>query len=141
MVKSNAYGSKIKQRIWSLWRLLLSLSSITRSDWYPISNINSFLVKLTDKWQFSKIDLILAHYQIKMHLDDTVKNPIITLFGLNKYTYMLFGFKNASAIFQHYMNKIFRDIVLLFISSFWFSAMMRFLTKKDMFLTFIWKQF
>ena len=82
-----------------------SLNSITKSDRYPIPNMNSFSAKLANKQHFSKIDLISAYQQIKMYPDDIAKTAITTPFGL----------KDASATFQRYMDKIFRDITLLFI--------------------------
>ena len=39
-----------------------SLNSITKTDRYPIPNINSFSAKLVNKRRFSKIDLILAYH-------------------------------------------------------------------------------
>ena len=47
-----------------------SLSGITKTDRYLIPNINSFPAKLANKRRFSKIDLISADHQIKMHPDD-----------------------------------------------------------------------
>ena len=92
-----------------------SLNSITKTDRYPIPNINSFSAKLANKRRFSKIDLISAYHQIKMHPDDVAKTALTTPFGLYEYNYMPFGFKNASATFQRYMDKIFEDIDCVFI--------------------------
>ena len=90
-----------------------SLNSIT--DRYPIPNINSFSAKLANKRRFSKIDLISAYHQIKMHPDDEAKSALTTPFGLYEYNHMPFGLKNASATFQRYMDKIFEDIDCVFI--------------------------
>ena len=92
-----------------------SLNSITKTDRYPIPNINSFSAKLANKQRFSKIDLISAYHQIKMHPDDVAKTALTTPFGLYEYYYMPFGLKNSSATFQWYMDKIFEDIDCVFI--------------------------
>ena len=92
-----------------------SLNSITKTDRYPIPNINSFSAKLANKRRFSKIDLISAKHHIKMHPDDVAKTALTTPFGLYEYNYMPFGLKNASATFQGYMDKTFEDIVFLYI--------------------------
>ena len=91
-----------------------SLNSITKTDRYPIPNINSFSAKLANKRRFSKIDLILAYHQIKMHPVDVAKTALTTPFGLYEYNYMPFGLKDASATFQRYMDKIFEDIDCVF---------------------------
>lgn len=39
-----------------------ALNSITKSDKYPILNINSIADKLADKTRFSKIDLVSAYH-------------------------------------------------------------------------------
>ena len=92
-----------------------SLNSITKTDRYPIPNINSFSEKLTNKRRFPKIDLISAYHQIKMHPDDLAKTALTTPFVLYVYNFIPFGFKNASATFQRYMDKIFEDIDCVFI--------------------------
>ena len=92
-----------------------ALNSITKSDRYPIPNINSFTTKLANKQRFTKIDLISAYHQIKMHPDDIPKTAIICPMGLFHYEFMPFGLKNSSATFQRYMDRIFRQINCVFI--------------------------
>ena len=57
--------------------------------------MNLFSVKLTNKQQFSKIDLISDYHQIKMYRDNISKTAIITPFGFYKYNYLPFELKNA----------------------------------------------
>ena len=92
-----------------------SLNRITKTDRYPIPNINTFSAKLANKRRFSKINLISAYHQIKMHPDNVAKTALTTPFCFCEYNYMPFGFKNASATFQQYMDKIFEDIDCVFI--------------------------
>ena len=92
-----------------------ALNSITKSDRYPIPNINSFTTKLANKQRFTKIDLISAYHQIKMHPDDIPKTAIICPLGLFHCEFMPFGLKNSSATFQRYMDRIFRQIDCVFI--------------------------
>ena len=68
-----------------------ALNSITKSDRYPIPNINSFTTKLANKQRSTKIDLISAYHQIKMHPDDIPKTAIICPMGLFHYEFMPFG--------------------------------------------------
>ena len=70
-----------------------ALNSIIKSDRYPIPNINSFTTKLANKQRFTKIDLISAYHQIKMHPDDIPKTAIICPMGLFHYEFMPFGLK------------------------------------------------
>ena len=51
-----------------------------------------------------------------MHPDDAPKASIISSMGLFQYECMIFGLWKASATFQRYMDKIFRDIDCVFIS-------------------------
>ena len=92
-----------------------ALNSFTRSDRYPVPNINSFSSKLANKKCFSKIDLAAAYHQIKLHPDDVNKSAIATPFGLYEFNFMPFGLKNAAATFQRFMDKIFRDVDCVFV--------------------------
>ena len=87
-----------------------ALNSITIADRYPIPNINSFTQNLANKTRFSKIDLVSAFHQIKVHPDDVHKTAVTTPFGLYHFNNMPFGLKNASATFQRQMDKLFSQV-------------------------------
>lgn len=69
------------------------LNSITKSDKYPILDINSIVYKLADKTRLNKINLVSSYYQIKMHPDDKT-----TLFQWN--------FHSPNKGFSHTVNDI-----------------------------------
>ena len=92
-----------------------ALNSCTKSDRYPVPNINSFNSKLAGKHCFSKIDLASAYHQIRVHPDDIPKTAVTTPFGLFEFNNMPFGLKNAAATFQRFMDKIFSKVECVFI--------------------------
>ena len=91
-----------------------SLNSITVPDRYPIPNINSFSAKLSNSYIFSKIDLLSAYHQIRMHPDDIKKTALTTPFGLFQFNYMPFGLRNAASTFQRMIDRIFSHLNFVF---------------------------
>ena len=92
-----------------------ALNSITKTDRYPIPNINSFSSRLANKTCFSKIDLTSAYHQIKLHPDDIPKTAITTPFRLFEFRYIPFSLRNAAATFQRAMDKMFSNQKCVFI--------------------------
>ncbi|CAB4418807.1 unnamed protein product [Rhizophagus irregularis] len=60
------------------------------------------------KW-FITIDLASGYWQIEMKEEDREKTAFICSQGLYEFNVMPFGLKNAPAIFQRTMNKIFKE--------------------------------
>ena len=57
----------------------------------------------------SKLDLTMGYCQVPMHPDDIKKTAFMCHQGCFEFLRMLFGFKNAPAVFQELMQGLFRD--------------------------------
>ena len=87
------------------------INDITRSDQFPMPNQSDLLEKLKDAKVFSKLDLISGFNNIRIKDGDEWKTAFRTKEGLYEYLVMPFGLKNAPAVFQHFMNDIFHDLL------------------------------
>ncbi|GBC54530.2 retroviral-like aspartic protease 1 [Rhizophagus irregularis DAOM 181602=DAOM 197198] len=85
------------------------INQITITDAYPLPRIDDLLEKFrVAKW-FTTIDLASGYWQIEMKEEDKEKTAFICSQGLYEFNVMPFGLKNAPAIFQRTMNKIFKE--------------------------------
>ncbi|CAB5366666.1 unnamed protein product [Rhizophagus irregularis] len=85
------------------------INQITITDAYPLPRIDDLLEKFrVAKW-FTTIDLASGYWQIEMKEEDKEKTAFICSQGLYEFNVMPFGLKNAPAIFQKTMNKIFKE--------------------------------
>ena len=68
---------------------------------------------LQDTWIYSKIDLHTRYMYNNVHIKegDEWKTAFCTQYSAFKYLVMLFGLTNAPAMFQHFMNDVFMDMV------------------------------
>ena len=80
------------------------LNSVTRPDSYPLPRMSDILDRISGKTVFSTLDLKKAFHQI--HETDINKTAVMTFFGLFEYTTMPFGLRNASQMFQRYMDAL-----------------------------------
>ena len=81
-----------------------ALNQITVRDSYPLPQLSSFALR--DKHFFSKLDLVKAYHQTRMHPDDIEKTDITIPFGLFEFLRMPFGLRNASKTFQQFINEV-----------------------------------
>ncbi|GBC38977.2 retroviral-like aspartic protease 1 [Rhizophagus irregularis DAOM 181602=DAOM 197198] len=85
------------------------INQMTITDAYPLPRIDDLLEKFrVAKW-FTTIDLASGYWQIEMKEEDKEKTAFICNQGLYEFNVMPFGLKNAPAIFQRTMNKIFKE--------------------------------
>ncbi|GFT07370.1 retrovirus-related Pol polyprotein from transposon 297 [Trichonephila clavipes] len=87
-----------------------ALNAQTKKDKYSIPNILDFTSELHGKNIFSHIDLVKAYHQIPINEEDIHKTAIITPFGLYESTRMQFGFCNAAATFQRFVDEVLRGL-------------------------------
>jgi hypothetical protein len=83
------------------------LNEVTIKNKYPLLRIDILFDQLTGARVFSKIDLRLRYYQIRIRPEDIPKTAFTTRYGLFEYLVMSFGLTNAPAHFTYLMNSIF----------------------------------
>jgi hypothetical protein len=83
------------------------LNVVTIKNKYPLPRIDILFDQLSKVKVFSKIDLRLGYYQIKIRPQDIPKIAFSTKYGLYKYLVMSFGLTNAPANFIYLMNLVF----------------------------------
>jgi hypothetical protein len=91
------------------------LNEMTVNDVYPIPDIDSILEDFHGKRYFSIIDLKSGYHQFPLSENAKRYAACITPEGIFKYDCMTFGFKNAPAFFQRFMNNTFSDYMGKFV--------------------------
>src|ERR1044071_3127810 len=91
------------------------LNLATIKNKYPLPRINDLYDQLAGSSVFSKMDLRLSYYQIKIRNEDIPKTAFTTRYGLYEYTVMSFGLTNAPATFSRMMNSIFMEYLDKFV--------------------------
>ena len=95
------------------WRFCVdyrNLNKHTKSDLYPIPNIQERLSRFAKAKFFAKYDLAAGYWQILMDLADREKTAFVTPFGLFEFNVMPFGLKTAPATFQRMMDVLLGDL-------------------------------
>src|SRR5271167_1307513 len=77
----------------------------------PLPNITELLDRLCDARVFTKIDLQSGYHLIRMADGHEPKTAFRSRFGHFEFLVMPFGLCNAPAMFQAFMNDIFRDLL------------------------------
>lgn len=87
------------------------INDITKNNQFPIPLQGDLLEKLQEAKIFTKLDLQWGYNNVQIKEGDEWKTAFRTKEGLYEYVVMPFGLKNAPAVFQRFMNDIFRDLI------------------------------
>ena len=82
------------------------VNAVTKSDRYPMPDVDEALSSFGQAQYFSTIDLKSGYYQVPMAAEDEEKTAFITKQGLFHFKVMPFGLKNAPATFQRLMHEV-----------------------------------
>lgn len=88
-----------------------ALNKITVRDNYPLPLIDDCIEFLENKKYFSILDLKSGFHQVQMSPESIAYTSFVTPNGQFEYLKMPFGLKNAPAVFQRFINNIFRDLI------------------------------
>jgi hypothetical protein len=91
------------------------LNNITIKDGHPLPLQEELIEKLKHAKVFTKLDLHSGYNNIQIKEGDEWKTTFRTKFGHYKYTVMHFGLTNAPAVFQHFMNDTFCDLLDIYV--------------------------
>lgn len=88
-----------------------NLNKITERDNYPLPLIEDQIDALQNKRFFSCLDLKDSFYHVPVSIDSIKYTSFVTPLGQFEFTRMPFGARNASSVFQRYINTLFRSLV------------------------------
>lgn len=83
-------------------------------DTEPLPRIDCILDKLSQAKCFSKLDPTSGYWHVPVYPKDTEKLAFATNFGLYEWLRLPFGLKNASAIFNRTISRIFDKYSLIY---------------------------
>jgi hypothetical protein len=91
------------------------LNKITMKNKYLLPQIDDLFDQLKGARAFSKIDLRLGYYQMKIKEADVAKTAFRTRYGHYEFLVLLFGLTNAPALFMDLMNRVFQPYLDKFV--------------------------
>ena len=91
------------------------INKVTVKSRYPLPRIENLFDHLKRAGVFSKIDLRLRYYQLRVKDFNVPKTAFRTRFGHYEFLVMPFGLTNAPAAFMDLMNRVFRPYVDQFV--------------------------
>jgi hypothetical protein len=87
------------------------LNAITVRDAYPLPNMEALLEAARGSKVFSKFDLRSAYNMFPIRREDRWKMGFVTPWGLYEFNVMHYGFVNAPACLQRYMDHILAPLI------------------------------
>ncbi|QRW24199.1 Retrotransposable element Tf2 protein [Rhizoctonia solani] len=87
------------------------LNNRTKKNVYPLPRPDNLMAQLRGAKVFTKLDLRWGYNNVCVKEGDKWKTAFCTKYGLYKSLVMSFGLTNAPAAFQHFMNKLFKDLL------------------------------
>ncbi|KAM1798221.1 hypothetical protein ACFX12_032316 [Malus domestica] len=84
------------------------LNRVTIKNRYPLTRKDDLFDQLRGVCVFSKIDLRLVYYQLKIKNEDVPKTAFRTRYGHYEFLVMPFGLTNAPVAFMDLMNRVFQ---------------------------------
>ncbi|QRW07681.1 Transposon Tf2-1 polyprotein [Ceratobasidium sp. AG-Ba] len=87
------------------------LNDMTIKNAYPLPLVKDLLITLRKAKIFTKLDLKWGYNLVRIKEGDEWKAAFKTKYGLFEPLVMQFGLANAPAVFMHFMNEIFRDLL------------------------------
>ncbi|KAF8750799.1 hypothetical protein RHS01_09192 [Rhizoctonia solani] len=88
-----------------------SISSPVMFNVYPLPRPDDLMAQLRGAKVFTKLDLRWGYNNVRVKEGDKWKTAFRTKYGLYESLVMTFGLTNAPAAFQHFMNKLFKDLL------------------------------
>ncbi|QRW17561.1 Retrotransposable element Tf2 protein [Rhizoctonia solani] len=87
------------------------LNNQTKKNVYLLPHPDDLMAQLCGAKVFTKLDLQWGYNNVQVKEGDKWKTAFQTKYGLYKSLVMTFGLTNAPAAFQHFMNKLFKDLL------------------------------
>ncbi|KAK3572154.1 hypothetical protein QTP86_022234 [Hemibagrus guttatus] len=87
------------------------LNAITVHYPYPLPSVPATLEQLRETWIFTELYLRSAYNLVQIREGDEWKTAFHMTKGHYKYLVMPFGLTNAPAVFQAFINEIFKDLI------------------------------
>ncbi|QRW23577.1 Retrotransposable element Tf2 protein [Rhizoctonia solani] len=87
------------------------LNNRTKKNIYPLPHPDDLMAQLRGAKVFTKLDLRWGYNNVCVKEGNKWKTAFRTKYGLYKSLVMTFGLTNAPASFQHFMNKLFKDLL------------------------------
>ncbi|KAF8755363.1 hypothetical protein RHS01_05227 [Rhizoctonia solani] len=89
------------------------LNNRTKKNVYPLPRPNNLMAQLRGAKVFTKLDLQWGYNNVRVKEGDEWKTAFRTKYGLYESLVMTFGLTNAPAAFQHFMNDLFKDLLMM----------------------------
>ena len=91
------------------------MNRVTIKNRYPLPRIDDLFDQLRGAQVYSKIDLLIGYYQLRVRELDIPKTAFRTRNGHFEFTVMPFGLTNAPAAFMDLMHRVFQPYLDQFV--------------------------